>query len=129
MRFERRVTVSKQKELILSIVEKSYSHPTAEDVLTEARQTMPHLALGTVYRNLQALVSEGRVRKIDMPQGGARYDRVEDDHAHFVCVECGAILDSKDSSTKSEIEVPEDVTVVGYELQIRCLCPSCAGRI
>ena len=88
---------------------------------------MPHLALGTVYRNLQALVTEGKVRKIDMPQGGARYDRVEDDHAHFVCVECGGVIDAKESST-AEVEVPKDVTVVGYELQIRCLCPNCAGR-
>ena len=119
--------MSKQKDLILSIVERAYHHPTAEEVLAEARQEMPHLALGTVYRNLQALLTEGKVRKIDMPQGGARYDRVEDDHAHFVCVECGGVIDAKESST-AEVEVPKDVTVVGYELQIRCLCPNCAGR-
>ena len=120
--------MSKQKDLILSIVEGSHCHPTAEEVLAEARQKMPHLALGTVYRNLQALVLEGKVRKIDMPQGGARYDRVEDDHAHFVCVECGGIIDSEESSSKVELWVPPDVAVVGYELQVRCLCPDCAKR-
>ena len=126
---EKKLRHSRQREMIYEYLCSTCEHPSAEMVYEHLKGDNPNLSLGTVYRNLQALVSEGRVRKIDMPQGGARYDRVEDDHAHFVCVECGAILDSKDSSTKSEIEVPEDVTVVGYELQIRCLCPSCAGRI
>ena len=84
---EKKLRHSHQRERILEYLCQSQEHPSAEQVYQDLRPEIPGLSLGTVYRNLQALVTEGKVRKIDMPQGGARYDRVEDDHAHFVCVE------------------------------------------
>ena len=118
--------MSKQKTLILRIVEESYVHPTAEDVLTEARKEMPHLAMGTVYRNLQQLTEEGRVRKIEMPQGGARYDRNYDNHAHYVCVGCGRIEDTALPFREELLRLPHDASLVGVELQVRYRCAACA---
>ena len=120
--------MSKQRILILRTVEESYTHPTAEDVLAEARKEMPHLAVGTVYRNLQQLTEEGLVRKIEMPQGGARYDRNYDNHAHFVCVYCGSIEDTPLPFSEDLLHLPKDSSLVGVEMQIRYRCPTCRAH-
>lgn len=54
---------------------------------------MPLLSLGTVYRNLEVLVSEGRVNEVPSPVGAARYDGNVEPHHHFNCEGCGRILD------------------------------------
>jgi Fe2+ or Zn2+ uptake regulation protein len=53
---------------------------------------MPNLSLGTVYRNLEVLVSEGVVEEVPAA-GGARYDGNPKPHHHFICERCGAIDD------------------------------------
>jgi len=53
---------------------------------------MPNLSLGTVYRNLEVLVTEGLVEELPSA-GGARYDGNPKTHHHFICESCGAIDD------------------------------------
>jgi Fur family ferric uptake transcriptional regulator len=68
------------------------SHPTAEAVHDRVRQAMPRVSLGTVYRNLQLLVAEGRLRA--WTRGRAtRYDADLSPHDHFLCESCGLLLD------------------------------------
>ena len=47
---------TKQRDLILSIVNNSYSHPGALDIYNEAVKLIPNISLGTVYRNLNLLI-------------------------------------------------------------------------
>jgi Fur family peroxide stress response transcriptional regulator len=54
---------------------------------------MPHLSLGTVYRNLEVLVEEGTVDEVACASRPARYDANLDPHHHFSCEDCGRIVD------------------------------------
>lgn len=60
---------SKQKEAILDVLRNTKSHPTAEWIYTKAREEIPNLSLGTVYRNLSLFVSEGMISKISVGDG------------------------------------------------------------
>jgi len=85
---------TRQRGVILDILRESCEHPTAEMIYREARQALPNISLGTVYRNLNFLRDQGAVREIRPSEGGSsRFDRADIPHAHFHCVHCSALLD------------------------------------
>ena len=55
------------------------------------RRTLPRVSLGTVYRNLDKLREQGRLRVVRLEGGLAHYDAMIDAHDHFVCERCGAV--------------------------------------
>ena len=88
----RRRNRTRQRELILEHLRGSEEHPTAAQTHAALLPRMPSLSLGTVYRNLEVLVSEGVVEEVPAA-GGARYDGNPKPHHHFICERCGAIDD------------------------------------
>jgi Fe2+ or Zn2+ uptake regulation protein len=68
-------------------------HPTAERVFARVRDALPRISLGTVYRNLQRLVDEGRIGVTFLEGRVARYDPNPAAHDHFVCRRCGRVDD------------------------------------
>jgi Fe2+ or Zn2+ uptake regulation protein len=83
---------TRQRRLVLEAVRGTDSHPTAEWVYEAVRRSLPRVSLGTVYRNLQVLVAEGRLKS--WTRGGrTRYDADLDAHDHFSCDRCGLLLD------------------------------------
>ncbi|HYE80275.1 MAG TPA: transcriptional repressor, partial [bacterium] len=51
----RRYNYSRQREVIYRILAGTTCHPTAEWIFQRAKEELPQLSLGTVYRNLQIL--------------------------------------------------------------------------
>ena len=84
---------SKQRERILQVLRKTRSHPTAEWVYARVREQIPKISLGTVYRNLNILKQQGKVRELDFGESFRRYDAFVDEHYHFVCFQCGVVKD------------------------------------
>ena len=54
-----------QRNLVYDIIQVSCDHPTADMVYLRAKQTMPKISLGTVYRNLNELVELGKILRIN----------------------------------------------------------------
>ena len=94
---------SSQREAILSLVRQSKEHPTAEAVYARLKQRYPRLSLGTVYRNLHILVSQGELRAIHFGSGRDRYDGHLEAHYHFVCRRCEELIDL-DMPVRGELE-------------------------
>ena len=76
---------SRQREAILEALVLRHDHPTADTLYRALREEMPHISLGTVYRNLNLLTELGKIRKI-RSDGGI-------EHYHLVCRCCGKVLD------------------------------------
>jgi Fe2+ or Zn2+ uptake regulation protein len=83
---------TRQRRMIYDVVRSAKIHPTAEWVYERVRREMPRVSLGTVYRNLQLLVAEGRLRGWTRARM-TRYDGDLKPHDHFVCESCGLLLD------------------------------------
>ncbi len=84
---------SKKRDRILEILRGTSMHPTADWIFNRLKKDYPHLSLGTVYRNLHILIEQGLVKKIE---AGSTFDRFEANtglHYHFVCENCGKIVD------------------------------------
>lgn len=83
---------SKQRNLVLEIVNCSKSHPTAEDVYNECRKQISNISLGTVYRNLSQLVERGEIQRISNIDNVDHFDHNKT-HNHFICEKCNQIID------------------------------------
>ena len=67
----------KYAEEILAAVTELQRHPTAEQVFLEMKKEHPSIAIGTVYKHLNALAEEGLLHRIGFagpvrPDGAAR---------------------------------------------------------
>ena len=85
---------SKQRDAILAYLQSRTDHPTADTVYMNVKNIFPNISLGTVYRNLTLLNDLGIIQKLNM--GGAipdRFDATASAHYHFVCTECGSVID------------------------------------
>ena len=84
---------SHQRELILEAVRSVKTHPTADMIYEMLRPTEPNLSLGTVYRNLNLLASNGDITPLYTSDDKVHYDGDTSSHRHFVCKRCRKIID------------------------------------
>lgn len=84
---------SRQREAIKEFLVGRTDHPTADTVYTNIRQEFPNISLGTVYRNLSLLSDIGEILKLSTGEGGDRFDGNPAPHYHFVCTQCGSVID------------------------------------
>ncbi len=122
---------SKQRETILDILKGTTRHPTAEWIYDQARELMPNISLGTVYRNLSQLDDQGSIRKI-FDDGHVRYDGNIEAHDHFRCLECQRIYDiSLADLNLSRDDFPDRLSMKGQfkvmqiNLELLGLCNEC----
>ena len=84
---------SSKRNAIYNAVCGTDTHPSARWVYDKLKPEIPDLSLGTVYRNLNLLTDIGEAIKISTPDGGDRFDGRIEPHNHFLCEECGRLLD------------------------------------
>lgn len=89
--------------MVLDAVNEMHRHVTADQIYTFVKEKYPSIGRGTVYRNLGILVEEGKVRKVEVPDGSDRFDFTLENHYHVECVKCGEIFDV-DMDVISELE-------------------------
>lgn len=54
---------TKQRKLILEVVQAHQDHPSADQIYAEVRKLDPKISRGTVYRNLNLLADNGEIRQ------------------------------------------------------------------
>ncbi|MBQ7364179.1 MAG: transcriptional repressor [Clostridia bacterium] len=116
--------LTKQCKLILAIIQE-FGHMTAEEVYTEAVKQMPKIALGTVYRNLNELAQDGRIRKIRVPDGPDRFDKTLSPHEHIICPVCGKVLDLSVPGLDECLRKAVKTDNFDYALSVNARCSAC----
>lgn len=117
--------MTKQRKLIHQIICDSPMHLSAEEIYFEAKKQCPSIAVGTVYRNLNLMVEEGEILKIEAPGQPVRFDKNTHPHEHFFCGSCGRLFDLNVKGIKELIEAQSGLTVESYTLSVRCRCQNC----
>jgi Fe2+ or Zn2+ uptake regulation protein len=84
---------TRQLAATYEVLAASADHPTADQLLQRVRARVPRVSLGTIYRNLEKLEEQGRLRVVRLAGGVAHYDAMIGEHDHFVCEACGAVTD------------------------------------
>jgi Fur family transcriptional regulator, peroxide stress response regulator len=107
------------------------THPSADEIYQRVRQTLPQISLGTVYRNLQRLVEEGRIHLLLVGERIARYDSMLTEHDHFICLQCGKVVDvllDRDRQVNVAPLLEQGFTVATHSLSVHGLCLHCAQK-
>ena len=118
--------MTRQSQLILAIVAK-LGHVTAEEVHKQAQKTLPKIALGTVYRNLNELAEDGIIRKIPMPDAPDRFDITVSPHEHCICPTCGAVEDLMITGLDTLLRDAVGQSDYRYCLTVSAKCKACAS--
>jgi Fur family transcriptional regulator, ferric uptake regulator len=99
---EKGYRLTPQRLMILSSIEGSHDHISAEEIYAEVTAKYPHVNISTVYRTLELLKRLGMVYEIDLGEGRIRYHAEESGHHHhLVCQDCGRVIDIKEASLSS----------------------------
>ena len=116
---------------ILSMLESSLTHPTAQHVFEALRDEHPSLSLSTVYKTLDAFLRAGLCRRVGMDSTGLRVDGMLFDHDHAVCQCCCRIFDIERSlypHPTTTPRLPADLKVVSVRVEYEVICPACLER-
>lgn len=120
--------VTQQRVAVYSMLARTESHPTPEDVFEAIRPELPLVSLATVYKILDQFHRAGFVRKVSTEGQAARYDARTDSHHHLVCTACGAIHDIElpaEPDLSKELPAATDFQVARYDVIFHGLCGAC----
>ncbi|MGD9763232.1 MAG: transcriptional repressor [Candidatus Binatia bacterium] len=120
---------TRQLAAVHDVLAASTDHPTAEQVFQRVRRTLPNVSLGTVYRNLDKLREQGRLRVVRLAGGEAHYDAMLGEHDHFVCERCHAVRDLPGGAVQPNRRGLQAAGCVvhWHTTAIYGLCAGCAG--
>ncbi|MFP4014878.1 MAG: transcriptional repressor [Chitinispirillaceae bacterium] len=122
---------SRQRERILEVLQETDSHPTADWIYRKLKDEIPELSLGTVYRNLKVLMSQGLILKLPFGSTYDRYDGQTTPHSHLICERCGYVEDielPEYSEMKEKIEKMSSFTVTHHRVDFLGLCKTCKNQ-
>lgn len=92
---ERGVRLTRQRRILLDLIDRSGLHLDAESLYQMAREQDPKLNRVTVYRTLKMLKDGGLVDELDLAhlEGEKHYyeTRLKQEHAHIICLRCGRV--------------------------------------
>jgi Fur family ferric uptake transcriptional regulator len=92
---QRGVRLTRQRQILLDLIDQSGQHLDADCLFKLAREKDPKLNRVTVYRTLKLLKAGGLVDELDLMhhEGDQHYyeTRLKQEHAHVICLRCGKI--------------------------------------
>ncbi len=123
-----RFRMTRQRDIILQVLQGLKTHPTADELYHLVRKQMPHISLGTVYRNLDVLCEQGLAFRLELGGAQRRYDAGMHPHHHAKCVRCGRVIDlPADIAPPVHIEIPPELgfQLTEYRLEMFGVCRAC----
>ncbi len=117
--------MTKQRALILSILDQSDRHLTADEIFFLAKLQMPSIAMATIYNNLNALDEAGVIRRLHIDGVADCFDKIIEKHDHLLCDSCGKISDIRIPHLTEDLCAALNTDVDFYELTVHYVCPEC----
>jgi Fe2+ or Zn2+ uptake regulation protein len=87
--------------------------------------------MGTVYRNLNNLVEQGLINRIDFGSTFDRFDAKVGPHYHFICEKCGAVVDLElpiDETLNRKVDESTAFKVKSHRIEFYGMCDQCQGK-
>jgi len=119
-----------QRLLIIDILAKSKSHPSARTILQQVREKAPKVSTSTVYYTLNLLKRHNLVKELDFYDMENRYEANIGDHLNLVCLACGKIQDFMEDLMVSSrsVEAQTGFRVQETRLEYYGCCQECSRR-
>jgi Fe2+ or Zn2+ uptake regulation protein len=115
---------TRQLKVIVNIIYESDRPLNADEIFSKARRDLPRISLGTVYRNLKKLQSEGLISEF-MDGGVATFHRHPFPNAHFQCERCNKLVSVPVELSISDLSRMSGMTVNRWSLRLAGVCSEC----
>lgn len=119
--------MTRYAQKILSIIEQSRDHLSADDIYRALKKECPGVVVATVYNNLKAMTERGQIVRISMEGSPDRYDKMVR-HDHLVCKKCGKLSDVFLGDLTKELKERFGEDFISYDLRVNYICPDCKKR-
>ncbi len=130
---ERGVRITRQRRVLISVIQNSPTHLDATALLAIAKQQDSGINLATVYRTLALLKNCGLIDELDLMhlEGEKHYyeAKTSSDHCHLACFGCGAIMEYASplfEKLKRKIAADSGFRIRVARLELGGLCKQCA---
>lgn len=119
---------TRQRRAIREAIQRLARPISPQEILEEARGTVPQLGLATVYRTIRVLQEEGFLREVLIPGDPPRYETAgKGHHHHFCCQSCGRVLELVGCCSEVNTLVPAGFVQEYHELTFFGRCADCAS--
>jgi Fur family ferric uptake transcriptional regulator len=129
---ERGVRLTRQRRILLELLDRSGRHLDAETLFQMAQEKDPKINRVTVYRTLKMLKMSGLVDELDLMhvEGDQHYyeTRLKQEHAHLVCLRCGKVEEffgEPLQKMRKQIETNLGFQIVSARTEMGGYCPDC----
>lgn len=127
------VRMTHQREIILDELQRTRTHPSADELYASVKKRLPRISLATVYRNLETLSNAGLVSKLEVTGRQKRFDWNREPHNHITCTQCHRIDDvlSLSEPTPPSCQMPQDLQgyhLSGWRVEYYGICPDCQEK-
>lgn len=122
---------SKQREQIYETLKGNVVHPSAEYIYQILKNENSDISLATVYRNLNSMAKNGRVKKIEGLEDKAHYDHNTFEHYHFICEKCKKIFDISSQIAPEVIAKTQEATgfkIKKHDVVFQGICLECMNK-
>ncbi len=127
-----KMNYSRQREVILNTLKEYVVHPTAESLYVKVQEKDPKISLATLYRNLNQLVENGIIKKIDGFYDSAHFDHNTHEHYHFMCRKCKRVFDIPSEVAPDLIRKTEASTgflIENHDIIFSGICKDCRSNV
>ncbi len=117
------------RRLLLDVLFQAKSHMSAEEIAEAVQARFPDVNISTVYRNLEDLERLGVVVHCHLGHGPATYQLTTSAHTHFICEECGAMVEAPAemfASLAQEAKAKLGFSIDPHHFAMLGFCASCA---
>ena len=90
---ENNIKITPQRLTILKYLDTHRMHPTADEIYSSLKKSIPSLSKTTDYNSLETLKKYGLIQALTIFGLEQRYDIDHGMHHHFLCKKCGRIID------------------------------------
>ena len=133
---ERGIRLTRQRRILLELIDRSGRHLNAETLYQMAIEKDPKLNRVTVYRTLKLLKKGGLIDELDLMhvEGDQHYyeSRLKQEHAHLICLRCGKVEEffgEPLQKMRQQVEENLGFKIVSARTEMGGYCPDCQSQM
>jgi Fe2+ or Zn2+ uptake regulation protein len=133
---KRGVRLTRQRKVLLEVMDKAERHLDAEAILERAQRLDPRVHRVTVYRTIDLLKRNGLIDELDLLhlRGGQHFYESHGprDHIHVACLKCGTVREFESElyeKLKKQIEKDCGIAITTARTEVGGYCEKCGKTL
>lgn len=126
---EKGAKITSQRIAILKLLRGRCDHPAADMIYSELKADFPTISFATIYSTAQLLAASDLIQILTIDEKRVHFDPCPIPHAHFLCTECGKLMDVQiNDDTREKMEDLVSFRIDSMQLFMYGVCQLCMEK-